>query len=321
MNKIIPKILKNDGTALIYVILIVALLTGIVVNFLVKTKEYGDNTGNYEYRNKAYYIALSGVKIGSYVLSQYAQNPETFMMLMNKLGTYSTGYPMLGGTLKMQIEDEDGKFNINRLIYPNGSVNQPLFQNLTTLFTILGIPQELLQSIETFAQKDNLSYQELESGKMKYIGMAIKPPLTSSYQNIEYKNPFITIRDLMLVPGMEYKYYYILKNFLTVYSSGLINLNTAPYQVIESLSPLISESSAQALVAYRQQTPLISVSQLIEVSGFNQDVLTQIINETETASNLFVINSKGIYNNMECYMSELVSANNGNSVKIYLIIR
>lgn len=321
MNKSVRKNLKNKGTALIYVILIVALLTGVIVNFLVKTKEYVDNTGTYEFRNKAYYIALSGIKMGSYVLSKYSQNPEMFMQVMDKIGTYSTGYPMLGGTLKMDIEDEDGKFNINRLVYPNGSVNQTLYQNLSSLFTEIGVPLELLQNIEIFAQKNTLDYRELESSKMKYIGMAIGSPLSSAYLNIEYKNSFINIRDLMLVPGMEYKYYYLLKNFLTVYSSGYINLNTAPYQVIEALSPLISESSAKDLVSYRTQTPLMSVNQVVDVPGFGQDVLTQIVSETETTSNLFVINAKGIYNNIKCNMSELVTAGNGGSGKVYTIIR
>ena len=315
------KIHGKNGTARIYVILIVALLTGIIVNFLVRTKEYGDSSGNYEYRAKAYYISLSGVKIGSYVLSQYGQNPVTFMEVMSKIDAYSTGYPMLGGTLKMDVEDMDARFNINQLVYPNGSVNQPLYENLSSLFSILGVPEELLQNIEAFAQNNNLNYRNLESDSMKYTGLVIMPPLGAGYINTEYKNPFISIRDLMLVPGMEYKYYFILKNFLTVYSSGLINLNTAPYQVIEALSPLITDSSAKALAASRLQSPLLSVSQLSEVPGFDQDIIAQIVNETETASNLFVINSKGIYNNTVYGMSEFISAGNGGSQKIYSIAR
>ncbi len=314
---ILNKFFKNGGTALIYVILIVSLLTGIIVNFLLKTKEYGDRTGSCEYRNKAYYISLSGIKLGSFVLSQYGQNPQTFMEIMDKIGTYSSGYPMLGGTLKMDIEDMDAKFNINQLVYPNGSVNQSLYNNLTQLFTVLGIPQELLQDILIFARQNNLNYQNLESRNMKYFDIAIKPPLVSSYLNNEFKNPFISIRDLMLVPGMRYKYYYVLKNYLTVYSSGHINLNTAPYEVIEALSPSISESSAKELTAYRLQNPLLSVNQIISVPGFNQEILAQIINETETTSNLFVINSKGIYNNIRSSMSEFIYVSGGVQ-KIYL---
>lgn len=312
------RLTKQDGTALIYVILVVSLLTGIIVNFLIKTKEYGDKTGYYEYRNKAYYIALSGVKLGGSALAQYGGNPQTFMMLMSKITAFSSGYPMLGGTLKMELVDGDSKFDINRLVYPNGSVNQNLYNELTRLFTILGIPGELLQDIIIFSQKDTLNYQNLESSSMKYTGMAIKPPIVATFLSNLYKNPFISIRDLMLVPGMRYKYYYILKNFLTVYSSGNINLNTAPYEVIESLSPLISDASAKELVVYRLQNPLLSVNQIINVPGFNQEILTQIINGTETSSNLFVINSEGIYNNTKYKMSEFISVGSGQFQKIYL---
>ncbi|MHB8231971.1 MAG: type II secretion system minor pseudopilin [bacterium] len=307
----------NKGAALIYVILITALLSSLVVSFIVRTQRYIVFTGYRKNYEKCYNIARSGISIAMAVLPEYITDPAALNSLYLQIAPYSSGYPVLGGKLKLKVTDNDSKFNINQLIYQNNTVNQVEYSEISRLFYITGIPLDLLDNIESFMQKNSLNYNDLESIKMKYVKLNIAPNIAVPVINNEYKNAFLSLRDIMLVPGMRYKYYYILRHFLTVNSSGLININTASYEVIESLSPEIDEQSAKAVAAYRTGSPFLSVQDIVNAPGINQAVFTGIINRIETTSNYYLIHSAGFYKNAKCKIRILYYFRNGLPFKIY----
>ncbi|MHB1660779.1 MAG: type II secretion system minor pseudopilin [bacterium] len=307
----------NKGSALIYVILITALLSSLVVSFIVKTQRYIIFTGYRENYEKSYGIAKSGINIAMAVLPQYISDPAELNTLYLQVAPYSSGYPVLGGKLKMMITDNDSKLNINQLIYQNNTVNQVEYSELSRLFGIIGIPEDLLDNIENFMQKNSLNYESLESAKMKYVKLNIAPDTAVPVLSAEYKNPFLSLRDMMLVPGMKYKYYYILRHFLTVNSSGLININTASYEVIESLSPEIDEQTAKAAVIYRSGTPFLSPQDIVNAPGMTQAVFTEIISRIETTSDYYLIRSTGYYKNVKCKIRTLYYLGSGLPSKIY----
>ncbi len=335
--------MKNrNGSAFLYVLLILMLLSSIILAFLSNTLHYIKYASNYKYKNKSYYIAKSGVELATFFISQYGANPAAYQNLLNKTAPYQNGFPILGGYIKMQIVNNDSKFNINQLIFSDNQINETEYAELQRLFYILGIPENVLENIVAFMQKNQLNYEQLElkfntggrglsgSGEnggadgnsgstFKSYFAPVSPNSNIPILNGEYKNPFLNIRDLMLVYNMRYKYYYILKHFLTCNSSGLIDINTAPYQVIESLSPMISESSAQELTNYRTLNPLTSVSALSGVPGFNSSILQSIINRIEITSDFYLIKSYGRYKSGRTRIKSLYYINGG-KYKIYEFI-
>ena len=335
--------MKNrNGSAFLYVLLILMLLSSIILAFLSNTLHYIKYASNYKYKNKSYYIAKSGVELATFFISQYGANPAAYQNLLNKTAPYQNGFPILGGYIKMQIVNNDSKFNINQLIFSDNQINETEYAELQRLFYILGIPENVLENIVAFMQKNQLNYEQLElkfntggrglsgnegndgadgnSGStLRSYFAPVSPNSNIPVLNGEYKNPFLNIRDLMLVYNMRYKYYYILKHFLTCNSSGLIDINTAPYQVIESLSPMISESSAQELTNYRTLNPLTSVSALSGVPGFNSSILQSIINRIEITSDFYLIKSYGRYKSGRTHIKSLYYINGG-KYKIYEFI-
>ncbi len=342
-KKYVPSSIKNiNGSAFLYVLLVLMLLSSIILAFLSNTLHYIKYASNYKYKNKSYYIAKSGVELATFFISQYGANPLTYQNLLNKTAVYQDGFPILGGYIKMEIVNNDSKFNINQLVFSDNQINETEYAELQRLFYILGIPAKVLENIVAFMQKNQLNYEQLElkfnpAGKgssgdeenggaiggsgstFKGYFAPVSPNPNIPVLNGEYKNPFLNIRDLMLVYNMKYKYYFMLKHFLTCNSSGLIDINTAPYQVIESLSPMISESSAQELANYRTLNPLTSVSTLSDVPGFNPSILQSIANQIEITSNIYLIKSYGRYKSGRTHIKSLYYINVG-KYKIYEFI-
>jgi|GEM_PF-2629400 len=338
--KIIKIIKKKNGSAFLYVILILMLLSSIILAFLSNTLHYIKYASNYKYKNKSYYIAKSGVELATFFISQYGANPVTYQNLLNKTAAYENGFPILGGYIKIDIVNNDSKFNINQLIFSDNQVNETEYAELQRLFYILGIPENILENIVSFMQKNQLNYEQLElkfnhsananenenegsipldSSSSKEYFASVSPNTNIPVLNGEYKNPLLTIRDLMLVPDMKYKYYFLLKQFLTCNSSGIIDINTAPYQIIESLSPMISENSAKELVNYRTVNPLSSVTALSDVPGFNSSILQLIVNRIEVTSGFYLIKSYGRYKSGRTRIKSLYYIN-GSKYKIYEFI-
>ncbi len=314
--------LKNQGSALLYVILVVGLLSALITGFIVKTKEYIDRTGYYENRVKAYYIAKSGLNIAKHLIFEYNSNITEQNILFKDMSAYQNSYPLLGGTVKLFVYPQGAKFNVNMLIYANGAVNETLYEELQKLFYVLGLPPDLLNDIEVFMQKNSLSYTNISSNFTKYVN--IKTGLNQTLSAGEpllasgaYKSPFLTVRDIMLVPQMKYKYYYILKNFLCVNSSGLININYAPYEVIYSLSPSISISDAKELVSYRINNPITSVADITNVPGFNESAATEVSPLIELSSKYYMIKAEGYYRGAYSSITALYYFGGGLPNKMY----
>jgi len=319
---------KEQGSAFLYILLILALLSSIILAFVSSTIRYINYTESYKNQSKAYYIAKSGIDLSTYFISQYGSSPVAYQELLNKIAPYENGYPMLGGSIKISVVNNDSKFNVNQIIFADNQINSSEYSELQRLFYILGIPSNILENIVAFAQKYQLSYNRLElkftnlngNSKTKNYVISDIPDSNIPVINPEYKNPFLTIRDLMLVPSMSYKYYFLLRQFLTVNSSGLIDLNTAPYEVVESLSPLISSSAAKELISYRIISPLTSIGAIINIPGFNSSILSSIVNITETSSTFYLIKSTGEYGNAKTTIKSLYDIDGGSIQKIYEII-
>jgi len=74
---------------------------------------------------------------------------------------------------------------------------------------------------------------------------------------------------------------------------GLININTAPLEVLEAL-PDLDETTAQAIIDYRNdQGPFTDVGQLLQVESVSNTTFTQIANLLTARSHIFHIRATG----------------------------
>lgn len=199
------------------------------------------------------------------------------------------------GEVLVTIEDEERKINLNRIMLPNG--NAPDDQRLAVfqrLLDTLGIDRAVADAVVDWLDNDeNPRVGGAESSY--YLGLP---------QPYKAKNDlFDTIGELRLVRGVTAEVFEKLLPFVTVSSSGLVNINTAPKEVLMSLSSgtdlaeggAIDSKTADDIIAYRKDHPFTTASQIGNVSPFLRDLYarTLIRNLLDVKSTYFHTRSSG----------------------------
>ena len=199
------------------------------------------------------------------------------------------------GEVQVTIEDEERKIDLNRLMLPNG--NAPDDRRLAVfqrLLDTLGIDRAVADAVVDWLDNDeNPRVGGAESAY--YLGLP-KP--------YRAKNDlFDTIGELRLVRGVTDEVFEKLRPFVTVSSSGMVNINTAPKEVLMSLSAgtdlaeggAIDAKTADEIIEYRKDHPFTTASQIGNVSPSLRDLYarTLIRNLMDVRSTYFHVRSSG----------------------------
>jgi general secretion pathway protein K len=199
------------------------------------------------------------------------------------------------GEVLVTVEDEERKINLNRIMLPNG--NAPDERRLAVfqrLLDTLGIDRAVADAVVDWLDNDeNPRVGGAESSY--YLGLP-KP--------YRAKNDlFDTIGELRLVRGVTDNVFETLRPFVTVSSSGLVNINTAPKEVLISLSAgtdmaeggAIDAKTADEIIEYRKDHPFTTASQIRNVSPFLRDLYDRTLmkNLVDVRSTYFHVRSSG----------------------------
>ena len=172
------------------------------------------------------------------------------------------------GTIGITVEDEERKININRLVLPNG--NAPNDQQLAVF-------RKLLEILEIDPLLADAIVDWIDNGDTPRVGSAESSFYLSLPFPYKAKNDFLdTVDELRLVRGVTPEIFEKLRPFVTVYSSGKVNLNTAPKQILMALSAgqdaaeagEITETSANEIIEYRKDKPFQKIDEIRNVSPF-----------------------------------------------------
>lgn len=97
-----------------------------------------------------------------------------------------------------------------------------------------------------------------------------QPPYQAPHQNM------VSISELRLVKGMTPVIFAKLEaNVLALPAATLINVNNAPAAVLMTLSPSLTLTSAQAIIAARQQTPFTKVDDFFNLPAVKNNNIPQ----------------------------------------------
>jgi general secretion pathway protein K len=199
------------------------------------------------------------------------------------------------GDVRVTIEDEERKIDLNRLMLPNG--NAPDERRLAVfqrLLDTLGIDRAVADAVVDW----------LDTDEIPRVGGAESSHYRGLPKPYQAKNDlFDTIGELRLVRGVTGEAYEKLRPFVTVSSSGMVNLNTAPKEVLMSLSAgtdlaeggAIDGKSADEIIEYRKDHPFTAASQIGNVSPFLGELYarTLIRNIVDVRSTYFHVRSSG----------------------------
>jgi general secretion pathway protein K len=249
------------GVALVLALAVIALLVSLVVDFSYTMMVDLTLAANLRDEQKAFYTARSGVELARHLLekddSTYDALDEDWALLPEHPGFISDDDE---GRFKVTIEDEAAKIPINKLIIKDNTgapiVNKEILGQLERLFAVLELDPELIDPIIDWLDPDHTPWSSAGAEDAYYQGLPSPYPCKNG--------PLDALEELLLVKGMTKEILYGtdekkgLIHFLTLYSDGKVNINTASAEVLQSLSvsdAIIDKNLAQAIIDYRQEAP------------------------------------------------------------------
>ena len=167
---------------------------------------------------------------------RWSNNLNAFQEIQVGKGRFSVSYETGFGEARFGLTDEESKININRV---DAGV-------LERLFRLCGFEefeaQDLAFSIIDWRDADSELYSPSGGAEDSYYRL-----LPSPYEAKDA--PFQVIDELLLVKGVDESIFQKIKNYITIYGNGRVNINTATKPVLMSLG--YSENIVDRIIAFR----------------------------------------------------------------------
>jgi len=262
---------NNAGVALLITLLVLVLIV-ILAMEIFRTGARAAQTGAYGRDSiRATLIAEAGVAAARIALRESAKDNKYDGLDQ----VWSRPVPPIelgDGTILVTVEDEERKINLNRLVLPNG--NAPDERRLAVfrkLLTILDIDPSLADAVVDWLDNDDTP--RAGGAESSYY-------LSLPYPYRAKNDLFDTLDELRLVRGVTPDTFEKLKPFVTILSSGMVNINTAPKEVLMALSAgqdaaeagEISPATADEIIEYRKGNPFRNARDISNVSPSLKDL-------------------------------------------------
>ncbi|MHB8138566.1 MAG: type II secretion system minor pseudopilin [Smithellaceae bacterium] len=294
---------SHSGVALITVILIISILVAAALELNRSSRSdiyQAANTGD---GLKLTYIAKSGFYGAAALLNNSKNEYETLrddwahaeVLSAQSKSLFTNGYFMV------RVEDEKGKIPLNKLV--TGSVVNADIKEV--LLRLLGQPEFDLDERKAAEIVDAII--DWMDNNEEVTGMGAESSYYSSLAApYTAKNaPLDCIEELLMVKGITNELFGgtkekpALGQFVTIYGTGTISINTAPKMVLRSLSPDITVELADRIDEYRNSAnnDLSSVDWYKRVSGIGGMTIKPGLIDV-AKSNYFKINATGVMEKM-----------------------
>jgi len=258
---------------IVFVTWIVVMLLALVGEFSYSMRTELKITRNFKQEESAYQLALAGLEKAKMELLmakdvRYVYLNDDNVLIVNEGDEEPVREGELGdGRFHYRIIDEEGKLNLN-----TASPSE-----LRYIFLYAGADVEdidiIVDSIEDWRDSDNL--HRLNGAEEDYY-RALEPPYSSK------DAPFNTVEELILVRGItkevvfgrideEGKRIAGVREYLTVFGSGKININTAPEAVLDAV---LGPMKASEIIAQRETGPIQTASNRLDVTSDTFSVIS-----------------------------------------------
>lgn len=253
----------SKGSVLIIVIWSLYLLTIFAVHLGFGAKQKILIVNNLGMRAKLHFIAQAGIKrailelkkidstVGFDALKElWSTNVDIFNEIKVGEGSYTVSYNFFnkknGGYLTRHgIIDEERKINVNK-------VKRKVVERL---FKVIGFDsaeaQNLSAAIIDWRDGDSQLSIPLGSGEDRYY-----KNLSDPYEAKDYD--FEVLEELLLVKGIDREVFDKIKDFVTIYGNGKININTASAEVLLALG--LHKNIVDKILLFRYGEDLIEAT-------------------------------------------------------------
>ncbi|MBI5234963.1 MAG: type II secretion system minor pseudopilin GspK [Deltaproteobacteria bacterium] len=242
---------KKAGFALIITVLITAALAALISEVVYAVHAGASRAGAFRDSNRASTLAHGAVMLAAKTIKQGADDNRR---LEPRIFVYGDAL------VSVRVEDEAGKINANSIVMPNGSVHQENFSAYKRLLSQLKLESSLAANLGDWIDANDDPMSDGAETRDYYARLA--PPYAAKGA------PLDSVEEAMLVKGYAPQAFAGLKPFITVYTDGLVNINTAPAEVISSLDPGITLDMAKRVKSRAESTRFTDASEIRSVAGF-----------------------------------------------------
>ncbi|PKN66646.1 MAG: hypothetical protein CVU57_05175 [Deltaproteobacteria bacterium HGW-Deltaproteobacteria-15] len=270
----------SQGTAFLITILIVGSLTALALAFAqeaiveVSLSSYSrDGIVAHQNAYSGVFLALAALKKEESDAVENGQPQEIKAFLEQLKSEFDFSW---------RVIDECGKLNVNLLLNADGEVNEERSAQIVRLFQTIGSKEGSLDGLFDWLDQDD--EPRMNGAESDY------------YENLEDpyscgNGPFLTTRQIHMVRGFEGAPQ--IADFLTIYSDGKVNINTAPLEVLMSLHESIDTPTAQMIIRYRQDIPFKTTEDLKNVPGMDDSLFAAILPWISVKSRIYSIEAEG----------------------------
>jgi len=285
---------KESGSVLVVTLLVVLLLAALTLAFSDETGvelALSETSRNSE---QAYLTARSGVQAAMALLSADRDKDMDNLKedwLQQEMVTLPEDF-MEGSSLTVRVADESAKFNLNTLVNGYGDVEDLRASQAKRLFRVLGVREELLDPLLDWLDGDDI--ERINGAESQYYS-GLDSPCSCANGTLQ------TLEQLAIIKGYakgltaEEGRRVDLTPYVTLYTDGKININTAPPEVLQCLSEKLDSSMANAIADYRRSHDLRTMSDLANVTGLSADLLNGVSPWVTFKSTTVSVESRGSY--------------------------
>ncbi|MFO7788330.1 MAG: type II secretion system minor pseudopilin GspK, partial [Halospina sp.] len=170
--------------------------------------------------------------------------------------------PVDKGVIEAQINDLQGRLNLNALTEVVGSINELQRNRLQRLLRVLEIRDVRPETFVDWMDADDERTGAAGAEDSDY--MLLDPPYRAADQ------PFVSVTEVRLLDGMTEAAYQRLRPHITALPNrdGTLNVNFASTAVLRSLHDRISQGQAESIQKTLRESPAESVEDFLALPEF-----------------------------------------------------
>ena len=221
---------RQRGVALIMAVLIVALATMLAVNVTFRGMMDQRRSSNLFALDQGFEVALGAEAWAADILRQDAQDSQTDHFGEIWAKTMSALPIDEGvGTVEGRLEDMQGRFNLNNLVFADGTTNENAVKQLERILAMLEIEPTWAAAIADWIDAD--VQPGFPDGAEDTVYLGLDPP------HLAANMPVTRATELMVLPEFGADRFRRLQPYVTALPVGTkLNVCTAPGVVLDSLS-------------------------------------------------------------------------------------
>lgn len=240
---------RRRGVALITALLITALAGSVAAGLSWNNALDVRRTMVMLYRDQAIQVAVGSEGWVRSILRDDIESGSTSDHLGEIWATEIPALPIeaeaVQGEIYGQIEDLQGRFNINNLLDENGEIDQPSFEQYERLLAALGLDPRLAGITADWLDADQT--ESIPDGAEDPLYSSLTPAYRTANQRM------VNVTELAALDGMDRESFEVLLPHVTALPERTsINVNTATLAVLQSLGPNIRETDAEGLIDLRE---------------------------------------------------------------------